>query len=475
MGLESPGRSVIAPLAAAVRSGTASAELLVRRSLERIDANRHLNAVVARCDDAAMADARRIDARVQAGQDPGPLAGLPLLVKDNEDATGLPTTFGSRLLRDAAPATSDGFAVARLREAGAIVVGKTNLPEFAFEGYTDNLVFGATRNPWDEAASPGGSSGGAGAALAAGLVPLATATDVGGSIRIPAALCGLVGLKPTAGLLGTDLSLVALDLNSHGPLTSAVGDAGLVLDVLAGTKPSDRAASRDDVARPTRLIASSRLAEGPALSAPLEAAFRIAVETLRAAVDATLDETTPARIFPGGYETEDWFRIVGVEQAHALGRDVIDRDASRLDPTFAAYMRLALEVPIEDHIAAQRRRHRYRLELDRLLGDDAILVTPTLAAEGWSVDGRLPGRDRPGLPSWVFNTEPPNLTGHPAVSVPAGHLPNGVPFGLQIVGPRFSDRMMLDLAAAMEAVAPWPLAAPGYPPFTIETLGPGEA
>jgi Asp-tRNA(Asn)/Glu-tRNA(Gln) amidotransferase A subunit family amidase len=461
----SSGRETLAGLAAAVRSGEVSSTRLVRESLRRIDANRDLNAVVARRDERALADADHIDDRVRMGQDPGQLAGLPVLVKDNEDSIGLPTTFGSHLFKDAAPAMADGVVAARLRAAGAVVVGKTNLPEFALEGYTDNPMFGPTVNPWDRAASPGGSSGGSAAALAAGLVPLATATDVGGSVRIPAALCGLVGLKPTAGLFDLDSSLVAPELNSHGPLAPTVRDARLVLAILTGPIPG-----RVISTRPTRLIASPRLADGPALSGPVDAAFLEAVETLHAVVGGVLEAATPDRIFPGGYETEDWFRIVGVEQAHALGRDVIERDASMMDPVVAEFMRLAIGIPFDEHIGARRRSQRYRLELDRLLGDDGVLVTPTLAVDGWSADGRLPGRERPGLPSWVFNTEPPNLTGHPAISVPAGRLPGGLPFGLQIIGPRASDQVLLDLAGALEEAAPWPMVAPGFEPYTLGSI-----
>ncbi len=189
-------------LADAVRTRRVSSRQLIERALERISRlDGQLNAVVALRGDAALEEALALDARVAAGDDPGPLAGVPVLVKDLEDVAGLRTTRGSVLFADAAPARQDGLTPARLRAAGAIVVGKTNLPEFATEGYSANLVFGATRNPWGLEWSPGGSSGGSGAALAAGLAPIATATDGGGSVRIPAALCGLVGIKPTNGLI----------------------------------------------------------------------------------------------------------------------------------------------------------------------------------------------------------------------------------------------------------------------------------
>jgi Asp-tRNA(Asn)/Glu-tRNA(Gln) amidotransferase A subunit family amidase len=372
---------------------------------------------------------------------------------------------------DVEPEVHDGLVASLLRGAGAIIVGKTNLPEFALEGYTDNRIFGPTRNPWDRSTSPGGSSGGSGAALAAGLAAIATATDVGGSVRIPAALCGLVGLKPTSGLIALDRSLIAPDLNSHGILTTTVADADLLLELMTSRAAGDGAMPSRQEERPGQLIVSERLVPGPALADGLAEAFHEAARALHAAVGGALEHANWTEIFPGGYELDDWFRIVGFEQAHELGHDVIAREADRLDPTFAAHMRRAVEITSDDHVAARERRLRYAGEMDRLLGDDAILVSPTLTVEGWSPDGRLPGRDESGLPSWVFNTEPPNLTGHPALSFPGGLLPDGRPFGLQLIGPRSSDRLLLDLAAAFERESPWAIGAPAYSSFTVDAVG----
>jgi Asp-tRNA(Asn)/Glu-tRNA(Gln) amidotransferase A subunit family amidase len=310
--------------------------------------------------------------------------------------------------------------------------------------------------------------------LSAGLVPLATATDVGGSIRIPAALCGLVGLKPTAGLIGRDVGLASLDLNNHGPLTATVADARLLMEILRGPAPGDFGSlprwSPDRRASPARLIVAARFVAGPPLPGPLAAAFGAAVERLANAIGARVEVLESSQVFPGGFEAQDWFRIVGVEQAHALGREAIEDKADLFDPVFIGYMRAAMAVTAEDYARARLRRARYAREFDVLLGDDAVLATPTLTVDGWSAEGRLSGSDTPGLPGWVFNTEPPNLTGHPAISLPAGRLPNGLPFGLQIVGPRFGDWLLLDLAEVWEAVAPWPLAAAGYMPFSVSAL-----
>ena len=195
-----------------------------------------------RVREQALDDARAMDARIAAGEDPGPLAGLPLLVKDMEAVTGMPSTFGSLTFADAAPASSDGLVPRRLRAAGAIVVGKTNQPEFAFAGFTTNALYGTTTNPWGTDWSPGGSSGGSGAALASGMAAIATATDGGGSIRIPAAFCGLAGLKPTNGVIGRDPIPDWIDLSTFGPLATSIADVRLLLSLEAGPVPGDPSA-----------------------------------------------------------------------------------------------------------------------------------------------------------------------------------------------------------------------------------------
>src|ERR687895_1833561 len=229
-------------LATAVRGRRVSAEELVRMSLERIERlNPPLNAVIS-VREQAVDEARRLDERIGSGDDPGPLAGIPLLVKDMEDVEGVPSTYGSLVFADAPAAVADGLIPRRLKAAGAIVVGKTNQPEFAFAGFTDNLLYGATRNPWNIEASPGGSSGGSAAAMAAGMAPLATATDGGGSIRIPAACCGLVGLKPTNGVIGREPVPDWIDLSTFGPLGQSVADVRLLLELEAGPVPGDPSA-----------------------------------------------------------------------------------------------------------------------------------------------------------------------------------------------------------------------------------------
>jgi Asp-tRNA(Asn)/Glu-tRNA(Gln) amidotransferase A subunit family amidase len=458
-------------LADAVRARTVSSRQLVERSLERISRlDGSLNAVVALRADLALAEAQALDARIDAGEDCGPLAGVPVLVKDLEDVAGMRTTHGSALFADAPPAIRDGLTPARLRAAGAIVVGKTNLPEFATEGYSANLVFGATRNPWGLEWSPGGSSGGSGAALAAGLVPIATATDGGGSVRIPAALCGLAGIKPTNGVIARQPIPDWIDYSTDGCLATTVADLRLLLSVQSGPAPGDPTAlpfappSRP--ARPGRLCAAPRFAPWGPLPGPVQSAFDRAVAAFAELVALPAQPLDPERIFATGNPDTDWFVVASAEHVASLGRSVVERNLGRLHPGARWFLEEGLRVTLDDYLAARRRRFGYVRELDDMLGDDGVMLSPTIASQGWLAEGRLSASDRVGeLPAEVYNTSVQNTTGHPALSLPAGRLPNGLPFGLQVTGPRFRDDLLLDLAAVWEVSRPWPRVAEGYEPF----------
>jgi Asp-tRNA(Asn)/Glu-tRNA(Gln) amidotransferase A subunit family amidase len=454
-----------------VRTRRLSSQQLVERSLERISRlDSPLNAVVALRAELALGEARALDERVAAGEDPGPLAGIPVLVKDLEDVAGMRTTQGSALFASAPAATRDGLTPARLRAAGAIVVGKTNLPEFAAEGYSANLVFGTTRNPWGLEWSPGGSSGGSGAALAAGLAPIATATDGGGSVRIPAALCGLAGLKPTNGVIARRPIPDWIDYSTDGPLATTVADLRLLLAVQSGPAPGDPTALPfplpSSPARPRRLYAAPRFAPWGPLPGEVQAAFDAAVAAFADLVALPAEPLDPARIFTTGNPDTDWFMVTTAEHVSALGRDVVERNLARLHPGARWFLEEGLRVTLDGYLAARRRRFGYVRELDELLGEDAIVLSPTIASPGWLAEGRLTADDPVGpLPGEVFNTSVQNATGHPALSLPAGRLPNGLPFGLQVTGPRFRDHLLLDLASSWEQARPWPRSADGYEPF----------
>lgn len=451
-------------LAADVLAGRRTAAELVDQAFRRIERlNPDLNAVVG-VRPEALAEARAFDARGPEGV----LAGLPFLVKDVEGLAGLPTTHGSLLFADAPPADADSGTVARLRAAGAIPIGKANTSEFAFEGVTDNRLFGRTLNPWNRAWSPGGSSGGSAAAIAAGMVPIATATDAGGSSRGPAAACGLVGLKPTNGLVGRAAAPTWLDLVTDGILATSVTDAEVLLGVLAGPQPGDPAAvpwtPHPVPALPSRLLVAPRIQPAGPLPADVDACFRDAVGRLESGLRLPMDGIDPAAIFPGPHHPDDdSLVLLGPETVQWLGRERLLRDRRLLDPFFERYLDDALGVTLDEYLAARRRRFNHARALDALLGEDRVLVTPTLNTSGLLADGSVPGGEAPTNAG--ANTNPHNVTGHPSVSVPAGMLPNGLPFGLLFTAPRWRDDLLLRVAAAWERIAPWPVAAPGYEAF----------
>ena len=474
----------ISDLAGAVAQRRGGAVAAVEQALERITArDGEIGAVVALRAEQACAEAAALDQALAAGDvAPGPLAGVPVLVKDLEDVAGLPTRRGSLLFAAAAPAEVDEVVPARLSAAGAIVVGKTNLPEFAVQGYTDNLLEGVTRNPWAPEYSPGGSSGGSAAALAAGMVPIATATDGGGSVRIPAAFCGLVGIKPTHGLVGRWPVADWIDLSTYGPIATTVADLRLLLSLIVGVVPGDPSSAPAPIALdadpgppPSRLIAAQRTSPWGPLPEAVAALHTAGVEALAEVLGVPVTWLEPEEVFPGGGGDPDldWVTLATAEHVAALGREAVTAGLDRMHPSTAAFMRHGLEVGVDEYLAARRRRPGYTRRLDGMLGRDRLLVTPTVAVEGWLADGRLTADDAPGmLPPQVFNTGVQNITGHPAITVPAGLTPIGVPFGLQVTGPRWRDGLLLDIAARWESEQPWPRTAPGYDEFAVPDLAP---
>ena len=459
----------LAELAARVAVREISAREMVLEAFDRIERlDEDLHAVVALREEAH-ADARTLDDAIAAGAPAGPLAGLPVLVKDVTDVAGMRTTFGSRWFADAPVAMQDGLVPARLRAADAIIVGTTNTPEFATEAFVSNLLFGTTGNPWRLDASPGGSSGGSSAALAAGMVPIATAADGGGSVRIPAAWCGLVGLKPTNGVIGRDPVPDWIDFSTDGPMGSSVADLRSLLAVMAGPVPGDPTALPEQpprtIAAPTKLFAIERWAAWGPLPPDVASMFDRAVARLQEVVGLDVERLDASHLFGDVNLDDDWFTLAGAEHAHRFGRERIETAGDQLHPCARTVLEAGLDVTLEGYLAARRRRFDYVRALDELLGDEGLICSPVMAIASCPADGVMPGADAPGLPVDAYGTQAQNMTGHPGISVPAGRSSVGVPFGLQITGPRFRDRMLLDVAEAWERAEPWPLVADGYAPF----------
>jgi Asp-tRNA(Asn)/Glu-tRNA(Gln) amidotransferase A subunit family amidase len=451
----------------------------VEEALARIDRlDGGIGAVVALRTEQALAEAHALDTALADGSvRPGPLVGVPVLVKDLEDVAGLPTRRGSLLFADAAPAAVDEVVPAALRAAGAIVVGKTNLPELATEGFTANLLEGVTRNPWAPEMSPGGSSGGSAAALAAGLVPVATATDGGGSVRIPASLCGLLGLKPTHGAVGRWPVADWIDLSTYGPLATTVDDLRLLLSVMLGRQAGDptSAPAPWDVLRADpepvvgHLLAAPRTSPLGPLPAEVASSYEASVQAFAELVGLPVRWLEPEEVFAGvGDPDLDWFTLATAEHVAALGRERVLAGLDRMHPATREFFMAGLEIGIDEYLAARRRRPAATRRLDDLLGAAGVLLTPTVASTGFLADGRLtPDVEAGMLPPEVYSTAMQNVTGHPAISLPAGRYADGVPFGLQLTAPRWRDDLLLDLAGRWERAHPWPRVAPGYEEFAV--------
>ena len=440
---------------------------LVEECLRRIDKhNGTINAVVRVCADHALEEAARMEAA--AVDDPAvlsrPLAGVPLLVKDMARCAGMPTTFGSTLFADAPIDTVDDAVVGRLRAAGAIVVGKTNTPAFGHTAVTDNLLFGTTRNPWNTQRSPAGSSGGSAAALIAALSPLATTSDGGGSTRGPASACGLVGYKPTNGAFGRNFTPRWMAFSTMGCAGRTVADVAYEAAIVAGPVPGDvltfpRSAVDAVSARPARIVAVGSFRDG--CDDVIAAAFAAAVDALHNEAGFAVEWVD--KVFTGDTMTQ-WFTISSCELAQSLA-DYRDR-WDELDPSLRFNCEFGASVSAFDYVAAQRARFTACAELDAIIGDDAVLVVPTFNAESWPAEGPLPseagGVQGIGI---GFNTVEGNFTGHPGISVPVGHDRFGVPFGLQVVAPRFRDGLAFGVADELERIAPWAQVAPGFEPW----------
>lgn len=446
-------------LAQAVREGSVSPLDLVNEALARIEAASDLNAVTITFPEAAREVAAR-HSRV------GPLAGLPLLVKDMVRVQGHVTTMGSQLFTDAPPDTDTDVIITRLTNAGAIIVGRTNTPEFGATAYTDNLVYGATRNPWNMSMSPGGSSGGSASALAAGLVPLATTSDGGGSVRGPAAAVGLVGYKPTMGLIGRNFSARWIGFSMQGCTAATVDDvileASVVFGVANGDYMSSPQASVSLTPRAPRRVVACRTFRDD-IDPEIEAAFEATLEALSKS-GIVVERIDPPSNKATGYT---WLTISTAELVQSL-RPYEDR-WHELTDYVQAQLNYGSRVTIDDYIAAQRSRHEITAKFDEVLANDTVLVVPTTNSRSWNADGPLPSAAGAVTndPSIALNTPELNVTGHPGVSVPMGIDNNGVPCGIQIIAGRYHDDLALGLAQHIELIQPWPLTASGYTPFSI--------
>ena len=449
-------------LAGMIRRKKVSPVEVVNAILARIEAlNPVLNAFVTLTGDQARREARAAERALgKRGARLGPLHGVPFSVKDLVITRGVRTTFGSPLYRDNVP-TEDAPIVARLKAAGGIMLGKTNTPSMGWIGATHNLLFGITRNPWNLDRTPGGSSGGASAAAAAGMGPLHVGTDGGGSIRIPASCTGIFGFKASYGRIPVYPASGAWSLSHVGPMTRTVADAALMMNVCAGPDERDPAslpAERVDYVRALRgSLKGLRLAWSDDLGFAEVVDPEVAAVCARAArafrdLGCRVEEVTPR--WPSPFEA--WSEIFCGGIATRLA-PYLDR-RTEIDAGLAKIIDGTLRNPPTKYVQAWLDRLAWWQHPRAFFEKYDLLLTPTIACPPFKVGLDNPSEiaGRPVVPyAWLPFTYPFNLTGQPAASVPCGFTGDGLPVGLQIVGRRFADVAVLQAAAAFERLRPW--------------------
>ena len=434
-------------------------------TLRHVEAlNPELNAFCTLTPEIAMAQAREAESAVMRGE-AGPLCGVPFSVKDLLLTRGVRTMRGSHINANFIP-EEDAPVVTRLAQAGGIMLGKTTTPEYGWKGVTDSPLTGITRNPWNPAKTPGGSSGGASAQVAAGMGPLAIGTDGGGSIRIPSAFTGIFGIKPTFGRVPVYPGS-AHDMLSHtGPMTRTVADAALMLAVMAGPHPSDRlcldGAPDDYVGRLGEGIQGLRVA----WSADLGFAdvhpdvLQRCREALPAFEEAgcVVEEWTPD--FP---DCQDAFIHTYLGGLGASLGSQLAKWRDQLDPGLVTCIEASLELTAGQLTSAQIRRLQYYDQMRLFFERYDLLLTPAVAQPAFDVGRLTPdgSGDVAAMFGWTPFSYQFNYTGHPAASVPVGFTAGGLPVGLQIVGPRFADLRVLQASAVLESMRPWAQHWPG--------------
>ncbi len=455
-----------ADLAAKVRGGDVTSRELVEASLERIEArNPDVNAVIQLDAERALAAADGV-----AAGDARPFAGVPTLVKENRGVEGLRLSYGSELMGDFR-AQVDHNVTRRLKDAGMIVVGQTNLPEYGILPVSEPRRFGPARNPWDLDRTPGGSSGGAGAAVASGMVPVAHGNDGGGSTRIPAACCGLVGLKPARGRVSVAPELGESFLVADGMLTRTVADTAALLDVLAGPEPGDAAwappAAESYAAAAVREPGALRIAMTltPPIDCPVDPVALEAVRDTAALLESLGHEIEEIDV---GWQIPELLQLFSVVfganialsvafAGHVSGREP---DADAMEPMSWAIYELASGINAHQYLAALYQLQGFSRQLITDLAPFDALLTPALAQRPVEIGAIDACSDDPLADFAASGRFTPftavfNVTGQPAISLPVGHGDDGLPVAIQLAGRPAAEGPLLALAAQVEAARPW--------------------
>lgn len=442
--------------------------------IERIEkVNPIINAYCTPTLELARQMAKEADERVKEDKKIGALNGIPISIKDETEIKGIRTTFGSKIFENNKPQRDD-IIVKRARDAGTVILGKTNTPAYGFKGETDNLIFGVTKNPWNLERTPGGSSGGAAAAVASGLSPLAIGSDGGGSIRIPSSFCGTYGLKPTFGRVPQSNMLLLGYLGTFvhkGPIVRFVKDAALLLDVLVGEHFSDRYSlpkpnysyleKLDEEPSKLRIGYSFDLGFVEALDPEVEKSVLEAILKFER-LNWTVDKSKIKIKNPESLFWTFWASGFGY-----TFKPFLDKWKDKMDPDFVEMVNIGLNFSSADLKMAEVQRETIYINISRLFKDFDIIITPTVACPAFEIgksgiydretmksDIIIDGK-RVSLLGWLPFAYPFNISGHPAASVPCGWSSEGLPIGMQIVGKRFDELTVLQVSKAFEEIAPW--------------------
>ena len=438
---------------------------LAQACLARIESlNPTLNAFITVTAESALATARSAEAQIARGGWKGPLHGIPIAVKDLLDTAGVRTTAASALFKDRVPA-QDAEVVRRLRAAGAVLLGKLNMHELAFGGSSAISYFGAVHNPWDVAYSPGGSSGGSAAALAGGLCYAALGSDTGGSIREPAAYCGIVGLKPTYGRVSTCGAIpLSWSLDHIGPMTRTVADAALVLQVIAGYDPQDPGSVDlpvpeylTDIAASTSALRLGILKDYfyDNLHPELEAAMQSALSVLKS-LTRSLHEVAPLATDGTYASVMNPYVAILTAEAYEFHKDYIAKSPELYQAPTLKRLRAGADVTLSAYIQSRRQLEQIRHAVARRFDDVDFLITPTTPVPPFKIaELSDPNAARAMELQMLHNTRPVNMLGLPSISVPCGFTAARLPIGLQITGRPGAEAGVLRLAHAYERAAGW--------------------
>ncbi|HEX9896812.1 MAG TPA: amidase [Dehalococcoidales bacterium] len=456
----------------AIKSRRLSPVEVVDAVLERIDRiNPKINAYCTLVPESARAEAKKAERKVMKGEPLGPLHGVPISIKDLSFTKGIRTTGGSKMYENFVP-DQDAVFVERLKAAGAIILGKTNTPEFGWIGITTNPVFGTSRNPWNTDYTTGGSSGGAAAAVAACLGPIAQGSDGGGSIRIPSSFCGVYGLKPSFGRVPASPCFPGLweGLSVTGPIARTVPDAVLMLEVMSGYDARDFYSIPQKASRYLSAVRGEPNLKGLKIAWTVDMGYAVVDKQVKQAIEAAMKvfEKLGCLVEEAHPDAADPQAAFSTQVASAVAAQLYDelpQWGKQFDPGLAAYVERSKDILARDYVKARMKHLEYWDKVRVFFDKYDLLLTPVLAVPPFPVGIYGPTEingQRVSSIAWMPFTYPFNITGQPAASVPCGFTRDGLPVGLQIVGRRYDEASVLKASVAFERAKPW---ADKYPPL----------